>query len=139
MAAYLRDVIAWMVSTIADDTVLQSLGVSGTFMYNAPEGQDYPYIIIQKTAETHKFVFGDEAYNEHWLAVKALDKGFDGGDRARQVMDRVRFLFKEARPTLTSGYTMVIRAQSGFELCEAEAGNNFFYHVGTVFVPWLGE
>lgn len=139
MAAYLRDIIQWMVTTIMNDSVIQGLSVSGVSMYESPEGEAYPFVIIQKTSETHKFVLGNEAYNEHWLAVKCVDKGFDGGDRARQVMDRIRFLFKEARPTISSGYTMLIRAQSGFEMAEAETGNNNFYHVGTVFVAWLGE
>lgn len=138
--AHLRDIIKWMSDTVmADSTLTSGFGVTGLFMYNAPEGQAYPYIIVQKTAASHQYVLNAEAYNEHWLAVKAVDKGFDGGDRARQIQDRVKALINLQRPTLTSGYTMTIRAQSGFELSEAEAGNNFFYHAGTVFVAWLGE
>lgn len=139
MAAYLRDVIAWLVTTLSADSTLTGLGVSGVFFYQAPEGQAYPYIILQKTAESHQYVLNAEAYNEHWLAVKAVDHGFDGGDLARQIQDRVKALINLQRPTLSSGYTMTIRAQSGFEMSEQEAGNNNFYHAGTVFVAWLGE
>lgn len=139
MTAQLRDVIKWMNDTIMGDTDITDLGVSGVFFYNAPEGQAYPYIILQKTAESHTFDFGVEVFNRHWVAVKCVDLGFDGGDRARQVMDKIRPLLGEARPSITSGTTMLVRAQSGFELSEAEAGNNFFYHVGTVYVVWLED
>ena len=139
--AHLREVIQWMVGQINGDATLTGLGLQKALTFSAPEKTAFPYVIIQKQTGAHSHVLGaQEAHNRHWLAIKCVDKGFDGGDRARQVMDRVRVLLNNMRPTLTTGgYVMIIRANTDFEYDEQESGNNNFYHVVTVFMVQLGE
>lgn len=137
MTAPLRDVFAWMISTIQNDSEIQSLGYSRVFAYKAPENFDFPYFILEKQTGAHDYVFGNEAHNRHFIVVKSLNYGTDGGDLGRRAMDRVRELLNNQRPALTEGYVMVIRANTDFEFVEAETGNNQFFNVGTVYLVQL--
>ncbi len=141
MPAHLRDVLQWMVGQINADATLTSLGLQKAWTFAAPERTAFPYVIITKQTGAHNHTLGaTEAHNRHWLAVKCVDTGFDGGDRARRVMDRVRVLINNQRPTLAGGgYTMIIRANTDFEYDEQESGNNNFYHVVTVYMVQLGD
>lgn len=137
MTAPLREVYAWIISTLQGDAELQSLGYTRVFSYKAPEGQDFPYFILEKQTGVHDYVMGAEAHNRHWIVVKSINYGTDGGDKGRRAQDRVRELLNNQRPALSEGYVMVIRANNDFEFVEAEAGNNMFYNIGTVYLVQL--
>lgn len=141
MPAHLRDVIQWAVGQINADSTLTGLGLQKAWMNSPPEGTAFPYVIIKKQTGVHEHGLGNvELFNRHWLAIKCVDTGFDGGDRARRVMDRVRELVNHQRPTLSGGgYTIAILANSDFEYDEQENGNNNFYHVVTVYMVHLGD
>lgn len=141
MAAHLREVIQWIVGQLNADTTLTSLGLQKAWSHSAPEGTAFPYVIIKKQTGSHNHVLGNaEAMNRHWLAIKCVSTGFDGGDTARQVMDRVKTLINHQTPTLSGGgYTIAILAENDYEYDEQENGNNNFYHVVTVFMVHLGE
>ena len=141
MAAHLRDAIQWIVGQINGDATLTSLGLQKAWTNSPPERTAFPYVIIKKQTGKHDHGLGNaELFNSHWLAIKCVDTGFDGGDRARQVMDRVRTLINHQRPTLSSGgYTIAILASNDFEYDEQENGNNNFYHVVTVYMIQLGD
>lgn len=137
--AHFSDVVAWVVGIVNADSTLTSLGLQGAWVNTAPEGTAAPIVIIQKQTGSHTYTFGREAYNRHWVSIKCVDQGFDGGYRARQIMDRVKTLLNLQTVTTTAGYSMDFRASTDFEYGEQEAGNLNFYHVGTVFVAMLGE
>lgn len=143
MATPLRDVIQWLVTTLEADATLTGLGVEGAYSRVIPSFVEGPAIVIAKQTGFHNYVFGKEAHNRHWVSIKCVEPSEDdvntGGDVARQVMDRVRELINLQRPTLTSGYTMIIMADNDYEYDEQEAGDNVYYHVGTVYRIQLGE
>lgn len=138
---HLQDVITWIVGTIAADSELTNThDVSGTFMHSAPEGQSFPYVIIQKQTGTVQYVMCQQAFNSHYLAIKCVDTGFDGGERARLVMDRVSELIDLQRPIISDGgYVMAIKANNTYEYDEQEQGNNNFYHCVINFVITIGQ
>lgn len=134
MAAF-RDVLQWVCSQLAGDGTLASLGVTGVFMYNAPENTPFPYLIMQKQTGNHTYALGKEAFHSHWLAIKCVDKSWDGGDTSRQVMGRVKELINLQTPP----GVLHIKASTDFEMQENEPGNLAFPHAGTVFVITLAE
>ena len=140
MAAHLRDAINYIVTAINADATLTGLGLNKAWTYSAPEKTPFPYVIIQKQAGTHDYVMCQQAFSSHFLAIKCVDKSFDGGDRARRIMDRVTALIELQTPSLTDGgYVMNIMANNSYEYDEQESGNNNFYHVVIVFKVILGQ
>lgn len=142
MAAHLREVLTWIVGQInGDSTLTTTLGLKKAWMFSAPEHTAFPYVIMTKQTGAHDHSLGNrEAHNRHYVAIKCVDNGFDGGDRARKVMDRVKDLINHQRPTLTQGgYTIAILASNDYEYDEQENGNQNFYHVVTVYMIQLGD
>lgn len=134
------EIATWAVGQLTGDATLTSLDVDGVFFNNAPEGTPSPTIIFQKQTGAYTYTLGNsDAYTRHWLSIKCVDENLDGGDRARQVMKRVKAILNGQTPALDEGYTMNFKAQTDFEYGEQESGNIQYYHVGTVFVAWLGE
>lgn len=140
MPAHLQDAIAYIITAINSDATLTSMGLNKAFMHSAPERQAFPYVIIQKQAGTHSQVMCRQAFATHFLAVKCVDTGFDGGKRARNIMDRVNALIEHQAPSLTDGgYTMAILANNSYEYDEQENGNNNFYHIVINYRVILGQ
>lgn len=137
MAAKFRDAVEWVVGQLAGDATLTGLGMTGVYFYNAPEGQNFPYLILQKQTDAKTDRLGAVAFERHWMAVKAVDNITDGGDRARQLIDRVEALLGHQSPTLDNGAAMLIDPSTGFEYQESESGNQIYTHVGSVFTLWL--
>lgn len=129
MTAHFQDIVSWITTTCNGDSELDTLGLTGTWAYSAPERAEFPYLVIQKQAGTHDYVMCAQAFSSHFLAVKCVDKGFDGGERARLIMDRVQELLDLQTPTISDGgYTLTIKANNSYEYDEQENGNNNFYH-----------
>lgn len=130
MTASLQDAIEWLVTTIQNDATVISLGVTQAFMYSAPEKgvASFPYVIISKQAGSHTLSMCGVAYDSHFLAVKCVDYGFDGGERARKVIHRVRQIIEFQTATLASGRLIGITPVNSFEYDEQESGNNNFFH-----------
>lgn len=142
MAASLQDAITLMVGQIQADATVISLGSTQVFMYSAPEVgvASYPYVIIGKQAGSHKLSLCGVAFDMHYLAVKCVDYGFDGGERARKVLHRVRQVIESSNPqTVSSGTVNAIQPNSSFEYDEQESGNNNFYHAVQVEKVTLGN
>jgi len=130
MVAHLQDAITWLVTAIQNDSQVQALGVTQAYMYSAPEKgvTSYPFVIIQKQAGSHALSMCSTAYDTHYLAVKCVDYGFDGGRRARNVIDRVREVIEFQTATLATGRILSITPNNSYEYDEQESGNNNFYH-----------
>ncbi len=138
--AHLQDVISYIIGVINSDSELTTLGLNDAYMYEAPERAVLPYVIGQKQAATHTYTMCKQAFNTHYLAIKCVDTGFDGGNRARTVMDRVVELIELQTPSLTDGgYVMTIKANNSYEYDEQETGNNNFYHCVVVFAVTIGQ
>lgn len=139
MTATFRDAVQWAITQLTGDATLTSLGVTGSYFYQAPETATRPYIILQKqTGSTQSVLGGATGYNRHWLAVKCVSNGQDGGDIGRQVVDRVNTLLSYKTATVASGKILSVMPQTDFEYSDAERGNQLYIHVGSVFVVWLG-
>jgi hypothetical protein len=141
MSGRISDVVSWLITTINADATLNTLGLTdgNIFFHNAPENTPFPYIILQVQSNSKSYVLGHgQAFTRTWMAVKCLDMGTDGGNRARRIRDRVEDVLNLQTPTLPEGYALDIRTTTGFEYSEAESGNMNFYHVGSVFVINLG-
>ncbi len=128
MAAKLQDAIAWLVTTINNDTAAAALGLNDAFMYSVPETQQPPYVVIGKQAGGHKINMCGVAYDTHYLAIKCVDHSLDGGARARNIVDRIRALIEFQTPTLASGRILSIIPNNSYEYDEQESGDNSFYH-----------
>lgn len=133
MPASLQDAITWMIGAIQADSQVQALGVTEAFMYSAPERGtivSYPFVIIGKSAGAHKNVMCGPSFDHHYLAVKCVDTSFDGGERARKVLHRVRQVIEFGRPavSVSSGKIDSILPNSSYEYDEQESGNNNFFH-----------
>lgn len=131
MPAQLQDAVTWMVAAIQADATVISLGCTQAFMYAAPEMGvvSFPYVIIGKQAGSHQLVLCGTAFDHHFLAVKCVDYGFDGGERARKVLHAARQAIETSNSvTLASGKLSAIQPNSSFSYDEQESGNNFFYH-----------
>ena len=137
MTAPIREIFSWMVSTLQADAEMISLGFTKVFAYKAPEDFTFPYVILEKQSGAHSYNFGVESFNRHWITVKSVHLGTDGGDLGRRAQDRIRELLSNKRPSLTEGYTMMVRANTDYEYVEAEAGNFQFYPIGTVYFVQL--
>ena len=132
--------ITWIVGQFNADATLTGLSANRAFMYSAPESVPTPFVIIQKQAGTVDYVMCKQAFSSHFLAIKCVDTGFDGGKRARAVMDRVTQLIELQTPTITDGgYTMTILANNTYEYDEQESGNNNFYHIVINFRIVIGQ
>lgn len=131
MPASLQDAITWMVGQIEADATVISLGSTQVFMYSAPEKgvASYPYVIIGKQAGSHTLNLCGTAFDIHYLAVKCVDYGLDGGERARKVLHRVRQVIETSTEvSITGGKIAAIQPNSSYEYDEQESGNNNFYH-----------
>lgn len=140
MPAHLQDVITWIVGQVNGDAELTTLSANKAFTHSANKKTPLPYVIIQKPTGTINYVMCRQAFSTHYLAIKCVDTGFDGGERARAVMDRVTELIELQKPTLTDGgYTMSIQADNSYEYDEQESGSNNFYHVVITFRVTIGQ
>lgn len=142
--AHLQDVITWIVTTINNDATLAATpyDLKKAYMYSLPEvGMDsYPAVVIGKQSGIHSYTMCKQAYSSHYLAIKCIDTGFDGGNRARTIMDRVSALIDLQTPALTDGgYTLSIKANNSYEYDEQESGNVNFYHSVIVFRIIIGQ
>jgi hypothetical protein len=130
MPANLQEAINWLIGEIEGDATVNSLGVTAAYMYSAPEvGTDaYPFVIIGKQAGSHTLTLCGAAYDVHYLAIKCVDYGFDGGERARDVVDAIRKLIEFRKAPLTGGEILSITPNNSYEYDEQESGNNNFFH-----------
>lgn len=121
--------IKWLVGQINNDSQLQSLGNHKAYSFSAPEKTAYPFVVINKQAGSHKHMICRKAYDSHFLAIKCVDTGFDGGAKARNIMERVSTLLSHATADLPDGQKILsITESSSFEYDEQESGNTNFYH-----------
>lgn len=132
MVATLRDTMDFIISTLNGDATLVALH-NGIWWYAAPEGTLFPYIIIQKVAGRTSYNLGVESVDTQYITLKAIDMGFDGGNGARAIMERVKFLLNNKTGSVASGNIMIIRDNNEFDFEEQESGNKNFYHIGIIF------
>lgn len=131
MPASLQDAINWAVPILQNDATINSLGVTEAYMFSAPEKGSVvslPYIILGKQAGSHKLVMCGTAYDAHYMMIKCVDYGFDGGERARKVIHRARQLLENQTATLASGRILAVLPVNSYEYDEQESGNNNFFH-----------
>jgi hypothetical protein len=141
MAAKFQDAITWIVGQLQADSTLQGLGVTETFMYSAPERgiSSLPYLIMSKMAGSHTLTMCGVGYDVHYVALKCVDEGFDGGETARNALHRARQVIEFCgRQTLASGTIMDILPSSSYEYDEQESGNENFFHTVQVIKVILG-
>lgn len=143
--ATLNDIFGYIVTTVTGDATLTSLGHNSMWAHQAPENVPTPFFIIAKqTGGFDQLLGSGRAFDNHSVMIKSVTSvstsgSGDGGALGRTAMNRLRELIVFQQPTLTTGYTMVIRETNDFEYREAESGGNIFYHVGCVFQIMLGH
>jgi hypothetical protein len=141
MTASLQDAITWIVGQLQADATLQGLGVTETFMYSAPERgvASYPYLIMGKMAGSHTITMCRVVYDVHYMALKCVDEGFDGGETARKALKRARDVIEFCgEQSITGGKIMDILPSSSYEYDEQESGNENFYHAVQVMKVIVG-
>lgn len=142
MATSFQQVINWMCTTLGSDATLLSAGLTGVWMYQAPEGIGYPFIVIEKNVADSKHTFGGAAMIKHFVSVKTVDNAVvsDGGERARLMQDRVRELLDCAEITgITTGYPMYIRSYQDYEMTDFESGQMSFFMAAGLYEVTLGD
>lgn len=140
MAGELRDIYAWMISTIlADNFLTVTLGVSSVWATEAPESPVYPYVLLQKQTGGHSFMLQNAHFLfDDWVMIKVVDYGEDGGDRARRVNTRIAELIENGNPSIPNGVVYNIRRQNDVDYVTAESGNQHYWQVGTVYSVQYG-
>jgi hypothetical protein len=146
MASKLDQAVAACITRLSNDATMNTLGwVDGDiYWYHPPKGSNYPCVVLQKQTDGKTHRMGGTAFKRHWIVFKVVDggeaaNGMDGGVRARAIAERIETLLDGFRPTITGGYVLQIETDTGFDFSEAEAGNKFWYHVGSTFTFWIGE
>lgn len=139
MAVSVRSVYQHIDNVITNDATLTGLGVNGVFSMKAPESHPTPYILTERPAGRHFYAMGgSETHQEHWVVIKCVDRGTDGGMLCRQVMARINEILTGSTIPVTGGYSLRVEAVSELEYVDAEAGNIQFFHVGTMFKFLMG-
>lgn len=146
MADKITEAVTACLSRLNADATMNTLGYidGNVWWYHPPEGSAYPCVVLEKQTDHKEHRMGSIAFKRHWIVFKVVDGGEeqssgDGGERARAISERIDTLLNGFKPTLTSGHTMQIQTDTGFEYSEAEVGNKFWYHVGSTFTFWIGE
>lgn len=137
----IRQVYSYLVDTLEQDATLQGMSPNGVdvFALKAPEDHPTPFILLERQSGTHSYVMGAESIQRHWVFIKSITEGGDGGALGRGIMDRVHERLTGDLPTISGGYVARIQATTDLEYIEAETGNIQFFHVGTVFQFYLGN
>lgn len=144
MVASLNDIYGFITTAVTTDATLTSMQHNRIWSHQAPENVPSPYFIMAKQTGNFNFALSStRTHDSHYVMIKSVTQaspvGGDGGALGRDAMDRLRELIVFQRPTLTSGYTMVIKESHDFEYREAESSNVIIYHVGVVFEIMLGH
>lgn len=141
MAVSVREVYSYVVDTLEADATLQGMSADGVdvFSLKAPEDHPCPFVLLERQSGVHDYRLGGEAMQRHWIFIKSITTGGDGGSLGRAIMDRVHVLLTGSLPTISGGYVARIQAGTDLEYIEAETGNIQFFHVGTVFQFYLGN
>lgn len=135
MAGELRDIFAWMISTLMADSVLtNTYGLKGVWAVEAPEAPGYPYVVLQKQTGGHSFLLGNvHSSFSDWIMIKVVDESQDGGDRARRMGTRIASLVENQTPSIPGGIVYLIRRQNDIDYVTAENGSQHYWNVGTVY------
>ena len=144
MVASLNDVYGFISTQVTTDAQLTTMQHNRIWTHQAPENVPAPYFIMAKQTGNFNFALNStRTHDSHYVMIKSVTQssasGADGGALGRDAMNRLRELIVFQRPTLTAGYTMVIKESHDFEYREAESGNVIIYHVGVVFEIMLGH
>lgn len=139
MGSY-QEALTWIVTAINNDATLNGMNNHKAFVFSAPEKTLYPFVIINKQAGAHRLNMCGKVYDAHYLAIKCVDKSFDGGKLARNIMARVETViaFQDGISLPGGAKILSITPNSSFEYDEQESGNNNFYHSVIVFRVVVG-
>jgi len=98
-----------------------------------------PYVILQKqTDAVEGHLDSGTAYMRHWFAIQVVNRGDDGGDRARQIRDRLNEILNWKAADLPSGRLICMEPSTGNETQDSNPGGEFFVYVTTVYIVWTG-
>jgi hypothetical protein len=142
MSVSVRNIYKFVNDTLNGDATLLGLGIgpNDVFAMKAPESHPTPFILTERQAGTHSYSLGDsEAFVDHWMVVKAVTTGTDGGDLGRQIMDRVNALIVGASFTVIDGYSIRVTTVTEMEYVDAEPGNIQFFHIGSMYRFTMGN
>lgn len=141
MAFTTRELINYLVTTLGNDATLMGLGIDQdkVFMNQAPEQVEFPYIIMQRQAAAHDYNLDGHAVTRHYMLIKAVNFGTDGGDSCRVIMDRVNELLDDQHPVFTNTRVLSMRQQVDADYVEVHPANVVLCNVGTMYTIFLGE
>jgi hypothetical protein len=124
---------------LASDTTLNNLlavppaGMSKSIYHQeAPDGAQYPFVIINKQSGTPTEAFQDPVALETdvWL-VKGVDRN-SSADTAEAVQARLQTLLNDAALSISGASTLYLRRQADVEFSEAREGDRF-KHAGALY------
>lgn len=130
----MRPVDTALYSRLAADLgtlTLGTLGCTGVYRFQAPQGSVEPYVIYQQQAGTDSYTFSAQDARSLVYLVKAVDAS-TSGLRAAQMAERIDALLTD-KPLSLSGWTNIrLRRESDVEYIETDAGKTY-QHYGALY------
>lgn len=124
---------------LSGDTTLNNLlavppaGYSKSIYHqDAPDGAQFPFVIINKQSGTPTEAMGDPSALETdvWL-VKAVDRAASA-DLVESIADRIRVLLNDATLSISGATHLYLRRQSDVEYPEVDLGVRY-KHCGSLY------
>lgn len=132
----IRNFYRYVASVLPADTELNAMGFTAIYSMTAPETAELPYLVMNRQSGVHENTLGEGiTYGRHYILIKAVTEGTDGGLLARQANHRVIEVINGQHPT----GVLSIHPKTDVEYIEAHQGNLQFMHVGTVFEVYVGN
>jgi hypothetical protein len=110
---------------------LGTLGCTGVYRFQAPQGSAEPYVIYQQQAGTDSYTFTARDGRSLVYLVKVVDKA-SSGLRAAQIAERVEALLHDQPLSLTGWSTLRLRRESDVEYVEVDNGVTY-QHYGALY------
>lgn len=130
----MRPVDTALYSRLAGDlgtATLGTLGCTGVYRFQAPQGSAEPYVIYQQQAGTDSYTFSARDGRSLVYLVKAVDVG-PSGLRAAQMAERIDTLLTDKPLTLSGWQNLRLRRESDVEYTEIDAGKTY-QHYGALY------
>ena len=131
----MRAIDTALYSRLAADLVgtltLGTLGCTGVYRFQAPQGSVEPYVVYQQQAGTDSYNFSARDAKSLLYLVKAVDAS-TSGLRAAQMAERIDTLLTDKPLSLTGWTNIRLRRESDVEYTEVDAGKTY-QHYGALY------
>lgn len=106
---------------------LGTIGITGIFRQQAPQGAAEPYVIFQQQAGTDSYTFNIQDVRTLVYLVKVVDKS-PSGLRAANAAERINTLLTDKPLSLTGWTNIRLRRETDVEYSEIDNGIQYQHY-----------